>query len=208
MGSIQVIAAPPIEPVTIHEVKLHLRLDNNDEDVLLAGLIQSARVRAEQYTRRAFINQTVRYTLDELPEFHGSVTFERTVWTAVELPRPPFRELLAVTLYDDADQAQPIETRQYRISPGGDDATRLMLRDVPFILAPRDHDVLEIDYTAGYGTRGIDVPDAIRAAIVMQVGALYEDREGAEQAAGAGPGEAPMPARCRQLLGPYRVVYV
>jgi uncharacterized phiE125 gp8 family phage protein len=208
VGSIRVIASPAVEPVTLFETKVHLRVDIDDEDVLIAALIRAARVRCEQHTRRAFVTQTIRYGVDELREVGQNwLTSERTVWAGLELPRPPFQSLLAVTFATDTEEAIPLDPADYRVSSGGDEPSRLMLRG-PFIQAlPREFDAVTVDYVAGYGDRGIDVPDPLRQAVLVTVASMYEDREGAAVPTGA-QGEAPLPPLARQLMAGYRVVYL
>ena len=64
------IIAPTIEPVTLEELKLHLRIDLDvlDEDEYLEGLIKAAREHAEDITRRAILSQTWDYMLDGWPK--------------------------------------------------------------------------------------------------------------------------------------------
>jgi uncharacterized phiE125 gp8 family phage protein len=207
--SIRVIASPAVEPVTLFETKVHLRVDTDDEDVLLAALIRAARVRCEQHTRRAFVTQTIRYGVDEVPEVGQNwLTSERSIWAGLELPRPPFRSLLAVTFTTDSDEAIPLDPSEYRISSAGDEPARLMLRG-PFIQTlPREFDALTIDFVAGYGDRGIDVPDPLRQAVLVTATSMYEDREGATVPTGSAQGEAPLPPLARQLMAGYRVVYL
>lgn len=58
------VTDPDIEPVTLAEMKLHLRAYGSDtsEDALISSLITSAREWVEQYTGRALIDQSWRLT--------------------------------------------------------------------------------------------------------------------------------------------------
>lgn len=203
------IAGPAVEPVTLYEAKVHLRVDTDEEDVLLAALIRAARVRCEQFTRRAFVTQTIRYTTDQMPEFDGDwLMSERSIWADVELPRPPFQSLVAVSYATDTSDEIPLTPASYRISLGGEEPSRLMLRG-PFIQTlPREFDAMTVDFTAGYGDRGLDVPDPIRQAILVTVSSMYEDREGGDVPTGTGAGDVALPPLARQLLAGYRVVYL
>ena len=201
------VAGPAVEPVTLFETKAQLRVDTDDEDVLLAAMIRAARVRCEQYTRRAFVTQTLRYTLDRLPEFDGDwLTSERSIWADVNLPRPPFQSLVTVTVATETEEAIPLAPGSYRVSAGGEEPARLLLRG-PFLQTlPREFDALAVEFKAGYGDRGIDVPDPLRQAVMVTVAAMYEDREGATVPTGTAQGEAPLPPLARTLMAGYRVV--
>lgn len=91
------------EPVTVAEAKLHLRIDNADDDDLISVLITSARKWAEDYCDRTFVES--KYTM-ELDSFYGAIgspiqfglkadgnNIEGRQGTVpnldIELPRPP-----------------------------------------------------------------------------------------------------------------------
>ncbi|MCK9341127.1 MAG: phage head-tail connector protein, partial [Synergistaceae bacterium] len=100
--------APTVEPVTLTEVKKHLRLATTDaeaaaytsEDDLLNRLITVARTQAEQETGRAFITQTKTYYLDAWPDEDF-----------IRLPYPTLQSA-AVTyrLEDDDDYDETLST--------------------------------------------------------------------------------------------------
>jgi len=72
--------APSVEPVTLDQAKLHLRVDSSDDNTLITALITTARQLAERETKRAFITQTWELHLDRaLPE--------------VEIPKPPLQSV-------------------------------------------------------------------------------------------------------------------
>jgi len=49
---------PPEEPVSLSEIKDHLRIEHSDHDTILEGLIQASREYVEQVTARAIVEQT------------------------------------------------------------------------------------------------------------------------------------------------------
>lgn len=64
---------PEIEPVTLAEMKLHLRGFSSvtDDNAQITGLIKGAREWVEDYTGRALIDQTWRLTLQGLGGYAG-----------------------------------------------------------------------------------------------------------------------------------------
>ena len=71
---------------------------------------------------------------------------------------------------------------------------------------------VEVEFIAGYGTVGADVPPEIREAILMCVGDMHSNREGPparrekvgeSEIERFSPGEIPLPAK--QLLQTYKV---
>lgn len=61
------ITPPSAEPLTLAEVKAHLRLDGAEEDVLLLSLIRTARQFIERETGLCLITQSWRLYLDRWP---------------------------------------------------------------------------------------------------------------------------------------------
>ncbi len=87
---------PAEEPLSIEEVKTHLRVDMDDDDDLIQNLITSARQYAESYLKRSLISQTWKYYLDEWPESGEDY---------IELPMPPLQSVSSVK-YTDYNSVQ------------------------------------------------------------------------------------------------------
>jgi len=62
-----VIVEPVREPVTLEELKTHLRIDLPDLDSYLTNLIRGARQWVEKYTGLALVSQTLEMYLDSYP---------------------------------------------------------------------------------------------------------------------------------------------
>lgn len=61
-----VLQPPSVEPVTLTEVKRYLRVDFDDDDILIAGMISQARKICEETTGRAYASQQIQeiFTLE------------------------------------------------------------------------------------------------------------------------------------------------
>lgn len=156
------ISGPPMEPVTLADVKAHLRIDTPDEDPLLQAAIVAARAHIEARTRRVLINQLWRLYLDQWPDGR-----------AVPIPLSPIIAVTAVTFYDIAGVARVWGPENYRIDPSAQPA-RLIAKLRP--AAALYDNGIEIDVVAGYGVSSIDVPAPLRQAILVLVAAWYERR--------------------------------
>lgn len=87
---LRIIVPPVQEPVTLAQAKMHLRVDVDDEDTLIAGHITAARQYCEQYQSRAYAQQTLELTLDDFPLANKFL---------IELQRPPIQQVLYVNYY-------------------------------------------------------------------------------------------------------------
>ena len=105
LGSLSVIEAPAIEPVTLDFIKLSARIDYDIQDDVLQNWIVSGRQLAETQLRRALILQTLEASYDRFPclRRHGGIE----IWNIIDLPMPPLSFLLSVKYYD-ADNAEHV----------------------------------------------------------------------------------------------------
>ena len=58
------LIAPAIEPLSLGEAKLFLRVEHGDDDAVIAALVAAARAHIEALTRRCLITQTWRHVRD------------------------------------------------------------------------------------------------------------------------------------------------
>ncbi len=181
--SLQLITPPAIEPVTLDEAKLHLKVDTGDDDALITRLISAARARAEWDTGRAFITQSWMLWRDCWPE-NG----------IVEIPLPPLQSVTAVTVYAPDGAATAIDPLNYTVDAASQPA-RLQFGCIPPITL-RAVNAISIAFTAGYGDAADDVPDLLREAILEVVAELYVHR---------GDAPADLTLTIQALLAPYRI---
>lgn len=153
---------PTVEPVTLNEAKAHLRIDHASEDDLIAGLIRAAREEVEMTTGTALVHQSWRLSLDDWPK--GSMLLLR---------RTPVREVLSVTVFDADGAGAVLDPAGYQLDANAAPA-RLHLRDRPAVGLPLNG--IEVDFTAGHGEAGTDVPDLLRRAVLMLVAHWFEFR--------------------------------
>ena len=157
MKSIRLLVPPMMEPVSLQDARLHLRVDGTSEDVAILSKVTASRQLVELYTRRALIAQTWRLSLDKS-------TLE------IALPWVPLEQVTSVTL-----DGTVVPTSDYHVDLDG--ARVIPLRQWP---APRLPGGLKIDYVAGYGNLSSDVPSIFREAVLQTLGHLYANREAQE----------------------------
>ncbi|MCB1447692.1 MAG: head-tail connector protein [Rhizobiaceae bacterium] len=181
------ITPPEAEPITLGEFKAHLRIDDGDEDALLADLARAARDHLERMTGLALINQGWRLFLDDWPE-SGTIDLVRGPVTAID----------AVRFYDEAGEAVEMPLAGH-VLDGARRPARLWIRGRPD--PRRAINGIEVDFTAGFGESGADVPDTLRRALLLHAAHMYEFR-------GAVPVElqpASIPEGYDRLVAPFRM---
>lgn len=180
-----IVTKPVTETVTLLEAKNHMRVDGSDDDALIERCVSAASRWAEVYTRRAFITQTWDIFFDS--------------WAGIfNLPLSPLRAVVSVS-YRTADDTVLLVSPSVYLIDTVSLPCRIMLRhgqnwpnNPLWQLNP-----VSIRIDVGYGLAS-DVPDDIKAAILLLAGYLYENRE---QALKDTPRTLPFAAE--NLLMPY-----
>ena len=180
------IAAPTVEPITLDELRLHLRLDPvagpHPDDTLIASQLSAAREWAEQYIGCAIAPRTVEFALDDFPpgpiEMQGGAV--QSIESLVYLDEDGIEQTLPSNLYALDDYSTPnwLLPAYGSAWPATYDAAN----------AVRVRYVLAGAFNA-----------AIRAALLLMVGTLYETREGESEKR-----STPIALGVQALLQPYR----
>jgi uncharacterized phiE125 gp8 family phage protein len=158
---------PTSEPISLAEAKAELRVDIDDEDILIAGYITAARQYAEGATRRAFVEQTWDYTLDRFP------------LNAIKLPIQPVTSVTYVQYVDTAGNTQTFtygtspDTPKYDVFTDGPRTTIVPKYNLVWPDTRVHPNVVMVRFIAGYDT----FPADLKRVLKLLVGHQYENRE-------------------------------
>ena len=166
--SLTTLTEPVNEPVTLVEAKAYLRVDNTDEDTLIGTLITAARQWVESYLDRALILRQLVLRFDTFP-------------VEIELPQPPLSSAgtttaISLTYTLETGTTATLSSSEYRIDRT---STPGVLRQNYSGSWPghlNDYNSIAVTYWAGYGSDEGDIPPAIKNAILLMVGHLFENR--------------------------------
>lgn len=195
--ALRLTSAPLIEPLTLTEAKLHLRVSGTDEDTLITNLISAARVQAENICRRAFITQSWTLYLDAFPLYSyfgvvpGYVPVDQlpSGWMSmrnyavrfrggrIDLPFPTLQAVSSIKYLDLNGTLQTLDPSLYTVDDASEPGS---VTPAPNTYWPDTQNIVnavQIAYTAGYGSAATDVPASIKAWMLMRIGALYANRE-------------------------------
>lgn len=158
---------PVTEPVSLIEAKTHCRVDIDEDDTHFTNvLIPAARRYVESVSRRSFITQTWRLSLDDWP--HGD---------EIQLPRPPLVSVSSVVYKDQDGNSTTWASSNYIVDTDSEPG-RVKLTynntwpsETLYPALP-----VQITYVAGYGDAD-DVPEEYKQAILLLIGHWYENRE-------------------------------
>ena len=176
------IDGPAVEPVSLAEMRAHLRLDGDDEDALLAALIRSARLTVEAAARTVLVETRFVIRLDRWP-------------TAglVRLGAGPLIAVENVRILDRTGGWADLDTDRYEVDTLADPA-----RLVVTAMAPppgRRRRGIEIGLTAGHASDAAGVPEPLRQAVRLLAAHWFEHR---------GDEARPWPDDLHVLVAPYR----
>lgn len=216
------VTPPAEEPVTLADAKSHLRVDFTDDDALITGLIITARQMAETTCRRALVSQQWRLVVDRFPSpMAGRLTeywlgqqwgmagmggvsqfpvTDRTGYGFV-LPLSPLLSVDSIQYTDTAGVLQTVPAADYKIDLASEPPRVVPAYGKGWPSTRQEINAVQLTFTAGYGS-GAAVPQAIRQWMLLQIGAMYENRHAEIIERGVA---VSLPFVDR-LLDPYRVI--
>lgn len=175
--------------VSVSDMAAFLKLDDDSTDnALLEAYIETATEAVKNYLNRAIRTETFTYRADRFGARDGDEAMLRLGpgvhdmsrdylfggYEYIDLPYPPLQGVTSITTYDSANASTIFSSSLYNVDTIGG---RIYLNEGqswPSDL--RDHNAVEIVYTAGYGAAS--VPSPIKEAIRRYVANLYEGCEG------------------------------
>lgn len=191
--ALKLITPPATYPVSLAEVQAHCRAPEADFVTMLEIYRRAATEDAENFTGRAFIDQTWDYYIDAFP------TGE------IEIPKPPLIEVVGLFNLDGAGNEQEVPTSGYVIDSVSELARVVSAYGASWPTPQAIANAVRIRFRAGYLDNSsppvANVPFAIKAAILLTVGTLFANRETIV----IGQTATLLPWAAEQLLRPYRV---
>jgi uncharacterized phiE125 gp8 family phage protein len=182
----RVTVAPAIQPVSLDEVKQHLRITATSEDAYLNSLIEISTDLLQEFCHRKFIQQTITGWLDA--ESLMNTWWEGSIVAAInaiaslrtiELPWTPAINVTSVSMFTLADEELIVDPDTYRVD-AVDLAmpTRITLKESAVWPggAYRNQNSLKVVWLSGYGPAMTDVPPGLRMAIKQLIAYLYNNR--------------------------------
>ncbi|MCI5047627.1 MAG: hypothetical protein MRY59_08995 [Aquisalinus sp.] len=191
--SLELITPATADPVTLAQIKAHLRLDpaETDADTELLQFQEAAREQLERLAGISFLTQTLRWT---------TRLSQAATWPAqasLILPRAPVTAVTELLLLPSADSGdghwQMLPAADYTLLPG-------LPGEVLFHTAPQQADRLRITFAAGW-SMAEDIPAPLIQALLLLIAHYHERREPYEN-----DRINAVPASVQALIAPWRRV--
>jgi uncharacterized phiE125 gp8 family phage protein len=151
---LELVTPPDIEPVTLAEMKKHLRVEHTDDDDEINSIIKSAREWVEDETGRVLIEQTWRLTLTRAANLAGRVLLPVTnahvnCASEILLHKSPVIAIDSVVTVDSAGTETTITTTDYQLRQADSKWPKIFGLNGTIFAA----DTTRIEFRAGYAVR-------------------------------------------------------
>lgn len=167
---------PEFEPVSLADAKTHLEYTGTAKNAYINSLIKTARRICEGYSGLSFVTQERSVKMDHFP----------AVKSYIEVPYGPVQTIDSFTyLNENGTTTTMVEDTDYIVDTHSGICRLFPIDDNGEIdLWPTDvkwrPNAITIQYTAGYDEAVNEpLPEQAKQAMLMQIGAMFEQREDA-----------------------------
>lgn len=196
--ALTLIQPPDSEPVTLDELKDHLRVEFIDDDERLASYIAAATKRLDGRDGRlgrCLKPQTWELVLDCFPK------------SMIDVPLPPLTGVTSINYIDGNGVTQLLAANQYVVDTDSEPGRIVPAEGVTWPATQDTVNAVRIRFDAGYPDTAdvppkTTVPEPIRQAIAELAGHYYEHREAVIVATGF---VKELPLGVEDLISDYRI---
>jgi len=153
--------APTVEPLSSAEAKTWLRLENDNEELLIAQLIADARQKVEQDTGRKLITQAWDVCFDAFPD------------DAIYLPIEPLLSVTTLKVTSVAGVQSTVASTVYQVDAAGSPPRILLADGQSWPADIRLYQGIVARVSIGYGPSGASVPGLLINAMRQLVSMWY-----------------------------------
>jgi len=179
---------PEAEPITVDVMQDHLRVDSDDEETLIESLITTARITVEHWTARQLITATWNLYLDAFK-------------AEIRVPYPPLQSVSSIKYYDTGGTQQTLDSSVYTVDTYAKPGRVVEAYSQTWPSTRSIINAVDVEFVAGYGAAGSDVPEPLLQAMKLLVGHWFENREGVL----IGVTARELPLAVQSLIFPYRI---
>jgi len=212
---LRLITPPTEEPITLGEAMEHLNipLDVRFRDGWINRNIKTAREWCEGWLGRTLAPQTLELSFGgqtastAVPSYWQPLALNPWVesGSVIELPMGPALSVTSVTYFDEAGALQTMDAADYVLDDGLVVPTISLASGASWPAIQARRNAIQIRYLAGYtfpddSPSLFPLPWALRSAILLALGDLYENRENSSPVQLEN-----IPLSAQSLMEPYRL---
>lgn len=183
--SLQRVSTTGAEPVTLAELKNHLRIDFDDDDDLISSLLVAARQHAEKVTGSCIVTSNWIYGLDSFPygwtDTHApartSLTEAMNWWAnaqAIRIPQAPLQTVSSIQYAPSGGGSYiTLDPSTYIVDTNSNPAVVVPVVNYYWPACYATKNAVKISFTSGYGD---NCPEPIKVAVRLMVCDWYENR--------------------------------
>ncbi|TQV76669.1 hypothetical protein FLL45_01535 [Aliikangiella marina] len=149
----------------LETIKEQLKIDHDDEDLLIQRLIKTAAEKVSNIIQKPLINTEYDLVLDCFPT--GELTLQVC----------PLVSIASISYYDVNGVLQTFDSANYELQGHGLDPCIYLVEGASWPSTKSGRNRVIIRLTAGHGDKPEDLPEEIQHAISLLVGHWYENRE-------------------------------
>jgi uncharacterized phiE125 gp8 family phage protein len=160
-------AAPASPVVTLAQAKAHLRVEFDDDDVLIQALVDTATAHLDGWAGvmgRALVTQTWRVSFPGFPD--GPL---------LRFPLDPVQSIV-LTYVTEAGATATLSSSLWRLVTDAKGPCVVLDAAAAWPQTADRPDAVTLEAVCGYGAPA-DVPGPVKAALLLMVGDLYANRE-------------------------------
>jgi uncharacterized phiE125 gp8 family phage protein len=190
---------PAALPVSLAELKAHLRVDESHEDASIMGYCRAAVEHVERYTGMGLITQTWKQTYSAFPRAEDrreGASFDTPSSRVMRLWRRPVQAVPSIEYLDGAGVTQTLDPSVYEVAGANWSMTQPWIALASGKSWPATYvspQAITVTYRVGFGDDHNAVPELIRHAILLVVGTWYGYRE--DVVMGAAVAEIPLASK-------------
>lgn len=183
----EVVTAATVEPLTSEQVKEHLKVENDEENLLIEQYIKGARDATEYVYQYQLCEATLRDWFDSFPCDTKPIVLNR--W--------PVQSVASIKYYDDSDTLQTWAAANYIVDLVSRPARIMVHPDAIYPVPQARINAVQVNYVAGYATPG-EIPSGITDNMLFLVGWMFRHRDEAND-------HEKVRQAFRRMASPYRV---
>ena len=181
--ALSIVTEPTDEPVSLADMKEHLRIDTDYDDAYVSDCIVAARQWVEGQTKLSVATKTLDFAIDYGWPWRGYTHH-------IEMPVSPVSSVTSITYVDTSGASQTLASSQYTVAARENYSYIAPAYDVEWPDVREAPDAITVRFVAGFTT----VPRPLVRAILVLATHYYEMRETAADA----------PKAVESLISPYR----